>query len=130
MSVSKEDAKKLSTLGDELAKAEELEEATIKAKDEKEAVTAAITENEQKLRSINETITEEETHYNTIKTSTEAECPVDEEGRQATIEILGQLRQRFKKILVISHVEDVKDAFDTKLVISKTPSGMSVVEMT
>jgi len=55
---------------------------------------------------------------------------LDEEGRQATIEILRQLRQRFKKIMVISHVEDVKDAFDTRLVISKDLAGQSVAEMT
>jgi|GEM_PF-1773471 exonuclease SbcC len=54
---------------------------------------------------------------------------LDEEGRQATIEILRQLRQRFRKILVISHVEDVKEAFETKLVISKDTKGQSVVEM-
>jgi exonuclease SbcC len=54
---------------------------------------------------------------------------LDEEGRQATIEILRQLRQRFKKILVISHVDEVKDAFDTKLLISKTPTGQSIAEI-
>ena len=54
---------------------------------------------------------------------------LDEEGRQATIEILRQLRQRFKKILVISHVDEVKDAFDTKLLISKTSAGQSIAEM-
>ena len=54
---------------------------------------------------------------------------LDEEGRQATIEILRQLRQRFKKILVISHVEDVKEAFDTKLIISKDTKGQSIAEM-
>jgi exonuclease SbcC len=54
---------------------------------------------------------------------------LDEEGRQATIEILRQLRQRFRKILVISHLEDVKDAFDTKLIISKTASGQSIAEV-
>ena len=54
---------------------------------------------------------------------------LDEEGRQATIEILRQLRQRFRKIMVISHVEDVKDAFDTKLVISKDAAGQSIAEI-
>jgi DNA repair exonuclease SbcCD ATPase subunit len=54
---------------------------------------------------------------------------LDEEGRQATIEILRQLRQRFRKILVISHLEDVKDAFDTKLIVSKTTTGQSIAEV-
>lgn len=54
---------------------------------------------------------------------------LDEEGRQATIEILRQLRQRFKKIMIISHVEDVKEAFDTKIEVSKNSSGRSVAEV-
>ncbi|MGA3405997.1 MAG: SMC family ATPase [Candidatus Bathyarchaeia archaeon] len=54
---------------------------------------------------------------------------LDEEGRQATIEILRQLRQRFRKILVISHLEDVKDAFDTKLIVTKTTTGQSIAEV-
>ena len=54
---------------------------------------------------------------------------LDEEGRQATIEILRQLRQRFRKILVISHLDDVKDAFESKLIVSKTTAGQSIVEI-
>jgi len=54
---------------------------------------------------------------------------LDEEGRQATFEILRQLRQRFKKILVISHLDDVKDAFETKLVVSKSATGQSIAEI-
>jgi exonuclease SbcC len=54
---------------------------------------------------------------------------LDEEGRQATIDILRRLRERFKKIMVISHVEDVKDAFDTKIVISKNAAGHSIAEV-
>lgn len=54
---------------------------------------------------------------------------LDEEGRQATIEILRQLRQRFQKIMIISHIEEVKDAFDSKLVVSKTTGGQSIVEV-
>ena len=53
---------------------------------------------------------------------------LDEGGRQATIEILRQLRQRFRKILVISHLEDVKNAFEAKLIVSKTPAGQSIAE--
>ena len=54
---------------------------------------------------------------------------LDEEGRQATIEILRQLRQQFQKILVISHLDDVKDAFESKLIVSKSPAGQSIAEM-
>ena len=54
---------------------------------------------------------------------------LDEEGRQATFEILRQLRQRFRKILVISHLDDVKDAFETRLVVSKSATGQSIAEI-
>jgi len=54
---------------------------------------------------------------------------LDEEGRQATFEILRQLRQRFSKILVISHLDDVKDAFETRLVVSKSATGQSIAEI-
>ena len=54
---------------------------------------------------------------------------LDEEGRQATIEILRQLRKRFRKILVISHLDEVKDAFETRLIVSKTASGQSIAEV-
>jgi exonuclease SbcC len=53
---------------------------------------------------------------------------LDEEGRQATIEILRQLRQRFKRIAIISHIEEVKDAFETKLIVSKNAAGQSFIE--
>ncbi len=54
---------------------------------------------------------------------------LDEEGRRATFEILRQLRRRFKKILIISHLDDVKDAFETRLVVSKSATGLSIVEI-
>jgi exonuclease SbcC len=54
---------------------------------------------------------------------------LDEGGRQATFEILRQLRQRFRKILVISHLDDVKDAFETKLIVSKSATGQSIAEI-
>jgi len=54
---------------------------------------------------------------------------LDEEGLQATIEILRQLRQKFKHITIISHVDDVKDAFDTKLAVAKNPKGESIIQI-
>jgi len=54
---------------------------------------------------------------------------LDEEGRLATIEILRHLRQRFRKILVISHLDDVKDAFETRLLVSKSTTGQSIAEI-
>jgi len=53
--------------------------------------------------------------------------PLDEEGRRATVEILQALRQRFKKILVISHIDDVREAFETRLVVDKPIGGYSSI---
>jgi exonuclease SbcC len=52
---------------------------------------------------------------------------LDEEGRRATVEILQALRQRFKKILVISHIDDVRDAFETRLVVTRPAGGDSSI---
>jgi len=55
--------------------------------------------------------------------------PLDEEGRRATVEILQSLRQRFKKILVISHIDDVREAFETRLMVSKPIGGYSSISV-
>ena len=44
---------------------------------------------------------------------------LDAEGLEAVKECLHRLRNRFKKILVISHLEGVKDLFETKLIMDK-----------
>jgi len=54
---------------------------------------------------------------------------LDEEGRRATIEILQALRQRFKKILVISHIDDIREAFETRLVVDKPIGGYSTINI-
>jgi exonuclease SbcC len=53
--------------------------------------------------------------------------PLDEEGRRATVEILQALRHRFKKILVISHIDDVREAFETRLVVTRSVGGNSSI---
>ena len=55
--------------------------------------------------------------------------PLDEEGRRATVEILQALRQRFKKILVISHIDDVREAFETRLMVNKPIGGYSSISV-
>jgi exonuclease SbcC len=42
---------------------------------------------------------------------------LDTEGRRAVVDVINSLMERFKKIIVISHVEDIKEAFDTKLLV-------------
>ncbi len=55
--------------------------------------------------------------------------PLDEEGRRAAVEILQTLRTRFKKILVISHIEDVREAFETSLTVTKPVGGYSSINL-
>ncbi len=53
--------------------------------------------------------------------------PLDEEGRRATVEILQELKPRFRKMLVISHIEDVREAFEARLTVTKPEGGYSTI---
>ncbi|MBS7626481.1 SMC family ATPase [Candidatus Bathyarchaeota archaeon] len=55
--------------------------------------------------------------------------PLDEEGRRATVEILQALRQRFSKIIVISHIDDVREAFESRLIVEKPVGGYSSINI-
>jgi exonuclease SbcC len=50
----------------------------------------------------------------------------DAEGRQKLIEAINIIRPDFKKILVITHLEELKDAFPARIEVTKTPSGSEV----
>jgi exonuclease SbcC len=50
----------------------------------------------------------------------------DEAGRQRLIEAINMVRQDFAKILVITHVEALKDAFPTKIEVEKGARGSTV----
>lgn len=50
----------------------------------------------------------------------------DEAGRQRLIEAINLIRQDFEKILVITHIETLKDAFPTRIEVEKTPQGSAV----
>ncbi len=52
----------------------------------------------------------------------------DEIGRQRLIEAITLVRKDYKKILVITHIEQLKDIFSTQLYVEKTPEG-SVVSL-
>lgn len=52
----------------------------------------------------------------------------DAEGRQRLIEAINLVRPDFEKILVITHIDELKDAFPTRLEVEKTLNG-SVVRM-
>ena len=50
----------------------------------------------------------------------------DEIGRQRLTEAITLVKDDYKKILVITHLDALKDAFSTRLVVEKTPSGSAV----
>ena len=79
---------------------------------------------------VSEAVTRRSGYRSTIETLAISEGfgALDEEGRRATVEIFQTLRQRFKKILVISHIDDVRDAFETKLVATR-PGGGSYITL-
>ncbi len=47
----------------------------------------------------------------------------DAEGRQRLIEAINAVRNDFAKILVITHLEELKDAFPARIEVEKTSSG-------
>lgn len=51
----------------------------------------------------------------------------DEAGRQRLIEAINMVRQDFAKILVITHVEALKDAFPTRIEVEKGARGSTVM---
>jgi len=50
----------------------------------------------------------------------------DAVGRQRLIEAINMVQDDFEKILVITHVEQIKEAFATQLLVEKTPRGSRV----
>ncbi len=50
----------------------------------------------------------------------------DAEGRQRLIEAINLVRQDFQKILVITHLEELKEAFPARIEVEKTPRGSRV----
>ena len=52
----------------------------------------------------------------------------DSEGRQRLIEVINQIRGDFAKILIITHLEELKDAFSARIEVEKTLDG-SVIKV-
>ncbi|MCJ7624499.1 MAG: SMC family ATPase [Anaerolineaceae bacterium] len=54
----------------------------------------------------------------------------DAEGRQRIIEAINIIRPDFAKVLIITHLDEMKDAFTTRIEVNKTPQGsqLKVVE--
>jgi exonuclease SbcC len=52
----------------------------------------------------------------------------DEVGRQRLLEAINLVKADFAKILVITHIDSLKDAFPARIEVEKTPHG-SVVKV-
>ncbi len=50
----------------------------------------------------------------------------DAEGRQRLIQAINVIRKDFSKVLVITHLEELKDAFPNRIEVEKTPTGSTV----
>jgi exonuclease SbcC len=50
----------------------------------------------------------------------------DADGRQRLIEAINLVRPDFAKVLVITHLEELKDAFPVRIEVEKTPEGSQV----
>ena len=50
----------------------------------------------------------------------------DSTGMEKLIEAINSIQEDFDKILVITHMEDLKDAFPTRIDVTKTPEGSMI----
>lgn len=50
----------------------------------------------------------------------------DSQGRQQLIEAINRVRNQFSKILVITHLDELKDAFPNRIEVEKTAQGSTV----
>lgn len=53
----------------------------------------------------------------------------DAQGRQRLVEAINLVRDDFEKILVITHLDELKDAFPTRIEVEKTPEGSQLQVM-
>lgn len=53
----------------------------------------------------------------------------DGKGREKLVEALSAIGDDFEKILVITHIDELKDAFASRIEIVKTPSGSQITVM-
>jgi DNA repair protein SbcC/Rad50 len=53
----------------------------------------------------------------------------DAQGRQRLVEAINLVKDDFEKILVITHLDELKDAFPTRIEVEKTPQGSQLQVM-
>ncbi|MEM7029220.1 MAG: SMC family ATPase [Chloroflexota bacterium] len=47
----------------------------------------------------------------------------DAQGRERLVEAINKIQREFEKIIVITHLDDIKDAFPKQIRVQKTPNG-------
>ncbi len=52
----------------------------------------------------------------------------DSAGREKLVEAINSIQDDFEKILVITHIEELKNAFDERIEVTKTAEG-SMIEV-
>jgi len=50
----------------------------------------------------------------------------DNPGREKLIEAINSVQEDFQKIIVITHLEELKDVFPVRINVAKTPEGSRV----
>ena len=50
----------------------------------------------------------------------------DAQGRERLVEAIGAIRDDFARVLVITHIDELRDAFPTRIEVTKTPDGSAV----
>jgi len=50
----------------------------------------------------------------------------DAQGRDRLVEAIAAIKEDFQKILVITHIEELKDQFDTRIEVDKGPAGSQI----
>ncbi|MEK7787276.1 MAG: hypothetical protein AAB658_17890, partial [Chloroflexota bacterium] len=50
----------------------------------------------------------------------------DTQGRERLVEAINAIQDDFQRILVITHLDDLKDAFPARIDIIKTPQGSQI----
>ena len=53
----------------------------------------------------------------------------DAKGREKLVECLNAIKDDFERIIVITHIDELKDAFATRVEVVKTPSGSQITVM-
>ncbi len=53
----------------------------------------------------------------------------DAKGREKLVECLDAIKDDFERIIVITHIDELKDAFATRVEVTKTPSGSRITVM-